>query len=59
MAPKGSSARAPPSCSSSRARAAFEVASRGYVFSRGEVIAEYGVESLRADPRVQEADLGP
>lgn len=40
------------------ARAAFEVASRGYVLSRGEVIAEDGVESLQADPRVQEAYLG-
>lgn len=40
------------------ARAAFEVASRGYVLSRGEVIAEDGVESLQADPRVKEAYLG-
>jgi branched-chain amino acid transport system ATP-binding protein len=40
------------------ARAAFQVASRGYVLTRGEVIAEDDVTALQADPRVQEAYLG-
>ncbi len=40
------------------ARAAFQVASRGYVLSRGDVVVEDDVESLQSDERVQEAYLG-
>lgn len=40
------------------AKAAFQVASRGYVLSRGEVVAEDDVVALQQDQRVQEAYLG-
>jgi branched-chain amino acid transport system ATP-binding protein len=40
------------------AKAAFEVAGRGYVLTRGEVVAEDSVAALEDDPRVQEAYLG-
>ncbi len=40
------------------ARAAFEVAQRGYVLSRGDVVLAADVTALEADPRVQEAYLG-
>jgi branched-chain amino acid transport system ATP-binding protein len=40
------------------AKAAFEVASRGYVLTRGEVVVEDDVVALQSDPRVQAAYLG-
>jgi branched-chain amino acid transport system ATP-binding protein len=40
------------------ARAAFEVAQRGYVISRGDMVLDASVEELKKDPRVQEAYLG-
>lgn len=40
------------------AHAAFQVAQRGYVLSRGEVVVEDNVTDLQADPRVREAYLG-
>ncbi len=40
------------------ARAAFKVASRGYVVTRGEVVAEDDVVSLQSDERVRAAYLG-
>lgn len=40
------------------ARAAFDVAHRGYVLSRGDVVLGADVPALEADPRVQEAYLG-
>lgn len=40
------------------ARAAFRVATRGYVLSRGDVVAADTVETMQDDPRVREAYLG-
>ena len=40
------------------ARAAFEVAQRGYVLSRGDMVLDASVGELKEDPRVQEAYLG-
>lgn len=40
------------------ARAAFDVAQRGYVLSRGDMVVEADVAALESDPRVQEAYLG-
>lgn len=40
------------------AKAAFKVASRGYVLSRGEMIIEDDIDHLRNDARVQAAYLG-
>lgn len=40
------------------ARAAFEVAQRGYVLNRGDMVLDAPVAELKADPRVQEAYLG-
>ncbi len=40
------------------AHAAFKIAQRGYVLSRGELVADGSVDELRRDPRVQEAYLG-
>lgn len=40
------------------AKAAFKVASRGYVLSRGEIVIEDDINHLRNDERVQAAYLG-
>lgn len=40
------------------ARAAFQVASRGYVLTRGEVVVEDAVSALQQDERVRAAYLG-